>query len=125
MADLNLNDEMVVLGGVEALGWTHDNATVTVSATLKQGSLLSATGAELALAGAADAVAVVDDLTVLRHIAEYEVGDTLLIATAKRGLILNEGVCTFTDGLIDDAGKVALGASGMNKFSAIEVADLV
>ena len=117
MSDLNLNEEVVVLGGVEAdCGYTHDSVTVTLTATMKQGSILDAAGAELALAGAADAVAVIDDLTIRRHLADYKVGDQLLVSVAKRGLILNEEVCTFTDGLIDAAGKTALGAAG-NKFS--------
>lgn len=118
MADLDINEEVVVLGGVDAdVGYTHDTITVTLTATMKQGSILDSAGAELALAGAASAVAVIDDLTIRRHFDDYEVGDSLAISVAKRGLILNEDVCTFTDGLIDAAGKAALEVSG-NKFSA-------
>lgn len=118
MADLNINEEVVVLGGVDAdVGYTHDSVTVTLTATMKQGSILDAAGAELALAGAANASGVIDDLTFRRHLADYEVDDEILVSVAKRGLILNEDVCTFSDGAIDATGKAALEAF-MNKFSA-------
>lgn len=118
MADLDLNVEQVVLGGVEAdCGYTHDSVTVELTATMKQGSILGADGVELAVLDAADAVYVIDDLTIRRHLEDYTVGDSLLITVAARGLILNEEVCTFTDAVIDDAGKTALKAF-MNKFSA-------
>lgn len=118
MADLDLNAEQVVLGGIVAdAGFTHDSIEVTVTATMKQGSILDASGVELAVADAADAVYVIDDLTVRRHIADYSVGDDLLISVAARGLILNEDVCVFTDAGIDATGKSALAAFN-NKFSA-------
>ncbi len=118
MADLTLNDKVVVLGGVDSdVGYTHDSILVTLTATMKQGSILGADGTELAVAAAADAVAVIDDLTIRGHLAEYEVGDQLLVSVAKRGLILNEDVCVFSDAAIDATGKAALEASGNNKFS--------
>lgn len=118
MSDLDLNVEQVVLGGVEAdCGFTHDSIEVELTATMKQGSILGADGVELAVADAANAVYVVDDLTIRRHLEDYAVGDSLLITVAARGLILNEAVCTFTDAVIDDAGKAALKVFN-NKFSA-------
>lgn len=126
MADLNLNDEIVVLGGVKAdAGFTHDSVTVTLTATMKQGSILGSDGVELAVADAASAYYVIDDLTIRRHLDEYEAGDSLLITVAARGNILNEDVCVFTDAAIDATGKAALMAFN-NKFSTINVdTDLV
>lgn len=118
MADLDLNVEQVVLGSVDAdAGYTHDSVTVTLTATMKQGSILGADGVELAVLDADDAVYVIDDLTIRRHLEDYTVGDELLITVASRGLILNENVCVFTDAGINTAGKTALKAF-MNKFSA-------
>lgn len=121
MADLDLNEELVVLGGVQAdCGFTHDNVTITLTATMKQGSILGADGVELAVADAADAYYVIDDLNIRRWLEEYAVGDELTIAVAARGLILNEAVVAFTDDAIDATGKAALMALN-NKFSTVSV----
>lgn len=123
MSDLDLNDEIVVLGGVDAdAGFTHDNVTVTLTATMKQGSILGSDGVELAVASASSSYYVIDDLTMRRHLDDYEVGDSLLVACAARGLILNEDVCVFTDDSIDTAGKTALMAYN-NKFASITTDD--
>lgn len=121
MADLDLNEELVVLGGVQAdAGFTHDNVEVTLTATMKQGSILDADGVELAVANAADAYYVIDDLNIKRWLEEYSVGDSLTIAVAARGLILNEAVVAFTDAAIDATGKAAIMAFN-NKFSTVSV----
>ncbi len=121
MADLDLNDELVVLGGVKAdPGFTHDNVDVTLTATMKQGSILGSDGAELAVASAASAYYVIDDVHMSRWLDEYETGDSLTVSVAARGLILNEDACVFSDDAIDDTGKAALEAYN-NKFSTITV----
>lgn len=121
MADFNFNEEIVVLGGVDSTsgGYTHDSVEVTVTATMKQGSLLKADGTEAATADAADVVGAIDDLMFRRHRDELEVSDTVKIAVAKRGLTLNESALAYTDGAIDAAGKAALAAAGMNKFGTV------
>jgi hypothetical protein len=121
MADFDFKSEIVSLGGVDSTsgGYTHDSVLVTVTATMKQGSLLKADGTEAATAEAATIVGAIDDLTFRRHLDELEVGDEVLAAVAKRGLILNESALVYTDGAIDAAGKAALAAAGLNKFSTV------
>lgn len=118
MADFDFNDEIVTLAGFEGTGISHDSVEVTVTATMKQGSLLKADGSEAAEADADDVVGVLDDLTFRRHREDLEVGDKVLAAVAKRGLVLNESALAYTDGAINDAGKAAL-AAGMNKFATV------
>ena len=118
MADFDFNDEIVTLSGFDGFGISHDSVEVVVTATMKQGSLLKADGTEAATADAAAVVGVLDDLMFRRHRDELAVDDTILVAVAKRGLVLNEAVLTYTDGAIDAAGKAAL-AAGMNKFASV------
>lgn len=121
MADFDFKSEIVTLGGVDSTsgGYTHDSVLVTVTATMKQGSLLLADGTEAALLDAANVVGAIDDLTFRRHLDELEVGDQVLASVAKRGLIFNESALSYTDGDIDQAGKDALAAAGLNKFSTV------
>ncbi len=128
MADFDFKDEIVSLGGVDSTsgGWTHDSVLVTVTETMTQGSLLKADGTEAALADAADVVGAIDDLTFRRHRDELKAGDEVLAAVAKRGLTLNTTALKYTDGAIDAAGKAALAAAGMNKFSVVaDDADII
>ena len=123
MADLNLALYQVVLNEVssELAGFTHDTQQVTWTATMKNGSVLDAAGAELAIAGAANSVMVIDDLTVRNLDEKLEVGDVLDVSVARRGCVFNESVVVFTDAGIDAAGKTALEAF-TNKFSTVLVA---
>lgn len=123
MADLNLALYQVVLNEVssELAGFTHDTQQVTWTATMKNGSVLDAAGAELAVAGAAGSVMVIDDLTARNLDEKLEVGDVLDVSVAKRGCVFNESVVVFTDAGIDAAGKTALEAF-TNKFSTVLVA---
>lgn len=119
MADFDFKSEIVTLSGVDVRGYTHDSVEVTVTATMKQGSLLIADGTEAAAADAANVVGAIDDLTFRRHRDELEVGDVVLASVAKRGLVLNTAALVYTDGAIDAAGKAALAAAGMNKFATV------
>lgn len=121
---MNLNDFQVVLNAVnsELPGFTHDTVQVTHSDTLKNGSVLDSTGAELAVADAANAYYVVDDLVMRDLSEELEVGDTLDIACAHRGCVFNEDVVVFSDADIDTTGKTALEAF-QNSFATVEVED--
>lgn len=118
MADFNFNDEIVTLGGFEGFGISHDSVEVTVTATMKQGSLVTAAGVEVATAGFATVAGVIDDLMFRRHRDELAVDDVITVAVAKRGLILNDSVLVYTDGAIDANGKAAL-AAYMNKFATV------
>lgn len=119
MADFDFKTEIVTLGGIADTSYTHDSVAVTVTATMKQGSILNAAGVEIAAAGFATAAGVIDDLTFRRHADTLTVGDVVLASIAKRGLILNESAITYSDAAIDAAGKAALVAAGLNKFAAV------
>ena len=123
MADLNLALYQVVLNEVssELAGFSHDTQQVTWTATMKNGSVLDAAGVELAVAGAANSVMVIDDLTVRNLDEKLVVGDVLNISVARRGCVFNESVVVFTDAGVDAAGKTALEAF-TNKFSTVLVA---
>ncbi len=119
MADLNLTEEMVVLGGLK--GWnTHTNIEVVISDTLKQGSILDSSGNELEQADASSSRYVVNDLNIRRWLEEYDTGDTLLIAVVNGGCILNEDACVYSDGDITADGQTVL-RNYKNKFSTISL----
>jgi hypothetical protein len=120
MADFDFNSGVVVVDSVKDLGYTHDTVELTYTATMKQGSLVDASGVEVATADAADVVGAIDDQFVKNWAAdELEVGDTFLASVAKRGCIFNDSALVYTDGGIDADGKTALGAAGMNKFTTV------
>lgn len=122
MADLDLSKFQVVLNAVssELPGFTHDVQQVTWTATMKNGSILDAAGAELAVAAAANSVMVIDDLTARDLSKTLEVGDTLDVSVAKRGVVYNEDITVFTDAAINATGKTALEAFN-NKFAKVLV----
>lgn len=119
MTDFDFNSEIVVLGGISELGYTHDSVEVTVTDTMQQGSLLDSDGLEVATADAANVAGAIDDLMFRRHADDLETDDVLTVAVAKRGLILNTSALVYTDGDIDTAGQTALAAAGMNKFGTV------
>jgi len=125
MADLDLSLFQVVLNEVQSdlPGFTHDVQQVTFTATMKNGSILDAAGVELAVAAAANSVMVIDDLSIRNLDGDIEVGDTVDISVAKRGVVYNEDVTVFTDADIDAAGKTALEAFN-NKFAKVVPATL-
>jgi hypothetical protein len=118
MADLNLGAQQIVLNAVQSdlAGFTHDDVSVTWTATMKNGSILGSAGTELAIAGAAGAVGVIDDLHVRDYGKDLQVGDVLTVAVAKHGVVFKEANIVFTDGAIDAAGKTALAAQ-LNQFA--------
>ncbi|AUR86330.1 hypothetical protein NVP1084O_123 [Vibrio phage 1.084.O._10N.261.49.F5] len=122
MADFKFNEEVVVLNSFQSFGMTHDSVTVTVTDTMKQGSILNAAGTEVAKADAATSVGVIDDLEFLRKLrggdGQVVTGDSVTVAVAKRGVMFNEAAVAYSDGALDAAGKTALSA-GMNKFGVI------
>lgn len=124
--DLNLNEEMVVLGSVKSdVGFTHDNVEVTLTDTMKQGSLLKADGTEVAAAAANnDIVGVIDDLYLRRHREEMAAGDKVMVAVAKRGLIFNSLAVKYADGNAIDAAGQAVLSGAMNKFATPSVETL-
>ncbi len=122
MTKFSFNDSVVVLGSLDLVGYPHDSVEVTVTATMKQGSLLKADGTEATQAEAADVAGAIDDLEFLnklRHASDtVPVGSKVLVSVAKRGCILNEKVLQYKDGTqIDTAGKAALAPT--NKFASV------
>lgn len=118
--DLNLNDYQVVLNKncSDLSGRSHETVQVTMSATLKCGSILDAAGAELALAAAATARYVIDDLTMRNLSGDLSNGATLDVACVARDCTLNQDVVVFSDGAVDAAGIAALEAFG-NDFKTV------
>lgn len=118
MADLNLNDDLIVLNCVksELSGFTHKTVDVVTSATLKNGSVLDEDGVELAAAGATGAALVIDDLDM--RVNQYADGTTISVAVVVTGCILNEPKVVFSDAALDADGKGALEAKGL-RFSSV------
>ncbi|AUR92127.1 hypothetical protein NVP1170O_014 [Vibrio phage 1.170.O._10N.261.52.C3] len=118
MADLNLNDYQIVLNCVksELSGWTHKTIDVVTSATLKNGSVLDDAGVELAVAGAAGAALVIDDLDM--RVNQYADGTTISVAVVVTDCVLNEPKVEFSDAALDATGKAALEAKGL-RFSSV------
>ncbi len=122
MAKFSFNDSVVVLGSLDLVGYPHDSVEVTVTATMKQGSLLKADGSEATKAEASEVVGAIDDLEFLNKLRSaahtVPVGSKVLVSVAKRGCILNDKVLQYKDGSkIDDAGKAALAPT--NKFASV------
>ena len=116
--DIDQNEKVVSFASLHAdTGMLVDEVTVTLSATLKQGSILKADGTELAAADAAEAAFVIDDFSMRTH--REAVGDTgtRKVVVLTTGHLLNSDVVTFSDQKVDDAGKAALKAKGF-KFTA-------
>lgn len=120
MADLDLALHQVVLNSVQSDlgGFTHDKVQVTWTATMKNGSILDAAGAELAVAAAANSVMVIDDLTARNLDGTLAVSDVLEVSVARRSVVFNQDVTVFTDGAIDATGIAALEAFN-NKFRTV------
>ena len=120
MSTLDLNDYQVVLNAVKTdlAGFTHETVDVTWTATMKNGSIVNASGVEIAAAAYATAAGVIDDLTARNLDGAVGTGDTISVSVAKRGCVFNDAVVTYTDGLIDANGK-AVFAGNMNTFSTV------
>lgn len=118
MSDLNLGASQIVLNAVtsDLPSFTHDDVAVTWTATMKNGSIVNAAGVEVAVADAATAAGVIDDLTVRDYGDTLAVGDSLVVAVAKRGCVFKEANLKFTDAAINAAGKTALAAQ-LNQFA--------
>lgn len=95
--------KQAVLAGVQTeLGgnaFTHDSVLVTVTDTMKNGSLLVG-DTEAALADVADVDGIIDDPAFDDGL--YTVGDVILVSVGKRSLIANTAVLAFTDGTVAD-----------------------
>ena len=116
--NIDQNSKVVHFGGLHAdTGFLKDQITVTLSSTLKQGSILALDGSELAIADAATAVYVIDDFKMRTHREDVGNTGTRTVVVLRTGFELNSDVVTFSDGLVDTAGKAALVAKGF-KFTA-------
>lgn len=118
--NIDQNEKVVSFGSVNrngTLGWDVDQVEVTLSATLKQGSILKADGTELAVAAAADARYVIDDFSMRTHREDLGDSGTRNVVVLRWGHVLNEDVVAFSDAAVDTAGKAALEVYG-HKFTA-------
>jgi len=107
--------KQAILAGVQTEfggnGYTHESVEVTITATMKNGSLLVG-ATEAAIADAATVDGILDDPMI--DDGFYEVGDKVLTRVAKRNVIANKDVLTFSDGaytsetltLLDGAGVI-------------------
>ena len=120
MADLDLNAYQIVLNEVQSVlpGFTHDTQQVTWTATMRDGSILNASGVEVATDDAATSVMVIDDLTARNLDGSLQAGDVIDVSVARRGCVFNQGQVVYSDGAIDATGISALEAFN-NKFATV------
>lgn len=95
----------------------YESVLVTVTDTMKNGSLLVAAGTEAAIADAADVVGVIDDLKFDEGF--YTTGDVILVPVAKRDSILNGSVLTFSDGERTNEALPLIAAAGNTIQTAV------
>lgn len=93
--------------------WTHDTVLVTWTATMRDGSILDSSNVEIAAAGAANGVKVIDDPVEVYK--DHEVGDTVALNVAVRGNVFNSSTLVYTDGAAVPANLTALAAQ-LNTF---------
>ena len=122
--DFNFNEELVVLGGFEGFGISHDSAILTVTAKMTQGSLLKyaadgVTLVEATAADAADVVAVIDDITFRRQRSTLITGDIINTAVAVRGCILNAEAIHYNSNVAVDPAALVLLKGQLNKFATV------
>jgi hypothetical protein len=129
MATLEKFYSDVVLGGVQSsdLGWSFEEATVTVTAASTAGMLLEVSGTKLinvvdgASTTEADAVAVLVDVRVDQGDG-LAAGDHVLVV-AKRGVTVNKNYVKMADGTTGAAKAAsataiaAFEAAGANKVT--------
>ena len=97
-------------------GYTHESIQVTVTATMKNGSLLLASGLEAAAADAATVVGILD----APELEGKEVGDVVFTRVAKRNVIANTDVIKYSDtSTVDTTALTLLIATGVIFQSAV------
>lgn len=94
---------------------THETQSVTVTATMSNGSALVAAGTEAAIAGVADVTMVIDEPNW--DDKEFVVGEVIDVNVAVRGCVFAPSVIHFSDaGAFVPANATALIAQ-MNTFA--------
>ena len=110
--------KQAILAGLQTeLGgnaYTHETAEITMTATMKNGSLLKTDNTEGLIADAATVVGVLD----APEIELYVDGDVFVARVAKRSVIANTDVLTFSDGAYTNETLTALAAAGVILQSA-------
>lgn len=95
--------KQAILAGVKtelgANAYTHESVLLTVTDTMKNGSLLVG-DTEAALADVATVDGIIDDPAFDDGL--YATGDVILVSVAKRSVIANTAVIAFTDGTVKD-----------------------
>lgn len=89
--------KQAILAGLQTeLGgnaYTHETAEITMTATMKNGSLLLANNTEAAAAAFATVAGILD----APEVELYTTGDVFVARVAKRNVIANTDVLTFSD----------------------------
>ena len=105
----------VQLDGVENLyknnGRTHESAVVTVTATMKNGSILKADDTEALIADAATATKIID-FTAFNG-QDYAVGDVVPVPVIVRESTVDATYLKFSDGAYTAEALTALLAAGV------------
>lgn len=117
----NFEREQVVLNRLESKGTTNDltgdTVIVTWTATMAHGSLLDASDAEVALAGIAGAVKVIDCAPI--GVYDYAVGDSVAVNVAEKGCVFNlDSLKTSDRGEVTEAALTGL-AGNLNSFRTL------
>ena len=110
--------QQAVLNGVSPQAYTHDTVLVTVTGTMKNGSLLKADFTEAEVADAATALYIIDDPQMSEGL--YGVGEKTLVAVAANNVIANDQVVCFSDEtpVADTTTSTALIVKGVKFASA-------
>ncbi|BBK09287.1 putative decoration protein [Klebsiella phage 05F01] len=110
----------LVLGGVIStdLGHSFREVNLVKTATMKLGSVLSASNVEAASSADADKVLVWTN--AMFSIDDVPVGDTFTAVAAVRDVTLNRYLCVYSSGdAVDDAGVLALEERGLKLTAKI------
>lgn len=117
------NRKQAILAGLQTEfrgnDWTHKTVEVTVTSTMRNGSLLIAANTEAAAADAANVTGIIDDPRFDENFAEgYDVGDVVLTRVARRDVIANSDVIRFSDVAYTNQTLTALVNAGVQFRSA-------
>lgn len=100
-----------LVGAFSGNDMTHETVAVTVTATMKNGSLLLANGTEAAKAAAATVVGYIDSTAF--NGKDYQVGDIAVVDVAKRNVKADSTYLTFSDGAYAAETLTLLNAAGV------------
>ena len=98
---------------------THKDAEITMTATMKHGSLLKADLTEAAKAEAADVVFIVDEPTI----SATPSGDAVFVSVVDRMCLVNKDALLFSDGALTTETLSGLTAKNITFDAPVKLAD--